>query len=48
MTVDSGTPAEKRLTVLRTGDFFGEMAVLAGRQRIATVTALEDDTRCWN
>lgn len=39
-----GTPDEKILTVLGEGDYFGEMAVLEGYTRSATIRALEDGT----
>ncbi len=42
VTASSGKTGEQRLTELHAGDYFGEMAVLAGQQRVATVTALED------
>lgn len=35
---------ERTLAVLGAGEFFGEMAVLSGRPRTATATALEDLT----
>ena len=37
--------AEKKLTDLKAGDYFGEMAVLEAYPRSATVIALEDGTR---
>ena len=45
VTVDAGQPSEKKLTTLGQGDFFGEMAVMAGRERSATITVLEDETK---
>ena len=38
------TPDRKTLTVLTLGQFFGEMAILEGYQRSATVIAAEDGT----
>ena len=35
----------QELNTLRTGDFFGEMSLLDGRPRVATLKAL-DDTEC--
>jgi len=40
-----GTEAEKLLTELRAGDYFGEMAVIEITTRSATVVAAEDGTR---
>ena len=45
VTVDAGQPSEKKLTTLGQGDFFGEMAVMAGRERSGTITVLEDNTK---
>lgn len=39
-----GTPDEKLLTVLHEGEWFGEMAVLEGYARSATIKAMEDGT----
>ena len=39
-----GTPAEKCLTTLYAGKFFGEMALLSGETRSATAVALEEGT----
>ena len=38
------TADEKKLTELRPGDYFGELAILSNYQRSATVKALEDNT----
>ena len=35
---------EEALAILRPGDYFGEMSIIDGRPRSATVTALEDLT----
>lgn len=40
--VGEGTPDEMKLTELHDGDFFGELAVIQGYHRSATVKALED------
>ena len=45
VTVDAGQSSPKKLTTLGAGDFFGEMAVMAGRERSGTVTVQEDGTR---
>ena len=37
--------ADKTLRVMREGEYFGEMAMLLGSPRVATVVAAEDDTR---
>lgn len=39
-----GKPEEQTIAVLQPGDYFGEMAVLEGYSRSATVKALEDGT----
>ena len=44
LTVDSGE--RKRVSVLQAGDFFGEMSLLTGVPRQATVKALED-SECY-
>ena len=45
VTVDAGQSSPKKLTTLGAGDFFGEMAVMADRERSGTVTVQEDGTR---
>ena len=40
-----GTPEEKKLAELKEEDFFGEMGLLDGSPRSATVVSLSDDTR---
>ncbi len=42
--VNYGTDDEKQLTEMVPGQFFGEMAVVEGYRRSATVVALEDNT----
>lgn len=42
---DYGTPAQKQLAELRTENYFGELCVLDGAPRSATVVALENNTR---
>jgi len=42
--LDYGTPSEKKLSELTEQQFFGEMSLLSGESRSATVVALEDDT----
>jgi small-conductance mechanosensitive channel/CRP-like cAMP-binding protein len=44
LTVESGE--RKRVAVLHAGDFFGEMSLLTGEPRAATVKALED-SECY-
>ena len=44
VTVSYGTDDEKQLTEMVPGQFFGEMAVVEGYRRSATVIALEDNT----
>ena len=39
-----GTPEEKKLAELEEGQFFGEMGLLDGQPRSATVVSLEKDT----
>ena len=39
-----GTPEEKQLTVLEADQFFGEMGMIEGSPRSATVVALENGT----
>ena len=39
-----GTPEEKKLTILDSSDFFGEMGMLENEARSATAVALEDNT----
>ena len=45
VVIGLGTENETKLTDLETGEFFGEIAVLEGFQRTATVIATEKDTR---
>ena len=40
-----GTPDEKLFTVLETEQFFGEMGMIEGSPRSATVVAMEDGTK---
>ena len=42
--LDHGTPEEKQLAELGEGQFFGEMSLLSGEKRSATIVSLEDDT----
>ena len=44
VTVHDGTADEKKLTELHAGDYFGEMAMLEGYARSATVKAIENGT----
>ena len=44
VTVQEGTSDEKKLTELHAGDYFGEMAMLEGYARSATVKAMENGT----
>ena len=41
---DYGTPREKRLATLHHGDYFGEMGLIDGEARTATVVSLDWDT----
>lgn len=46
VTVSIEDGSRKSIAVLRAGDFFGEMGLMTGEKRSATVTALED-TECY-
>ena len=42
VTTQAGTAPARRLAVLTAGDYFGEMSLMTGAPRVATVTALEE------
>jgi len=44
--VSTETGLRKRVSIVRAGDFFGEMSLLTGQPRVASLKALED-TECY-
>lgn len=47
VVVSAGSSAETQLTILTPGQYFGEMAILEGYRRSASIIALEDNTTAY-